>query len=64
MRSAQRAVGITLCADVFGGHIPRAYGTGVGVGVVICPVDCIPHDPNHVENESDLLAKYKRITGQ
>ena len=32
--------------------------------VVICPIDCIPKDPNHVETESDLLAKYKRITGQ
>lgn len=32
--------------------------------VVICPVDCIPCDPNHVETENDLLAKYKRITGQ
>ncbi|MDN3398061.1 YfhL family 4Fe-4S dicluster ferredoxin [Psychrobacter sp. APC 3426] len=32
--------------------------------VVICPVDCIPNDPNHVESDSDLLAKYKRITGQ
>ncbi|MEN2752129.1 YfhL family 4Fe-4S dicluster ferredoxin [Psychrobacter sp. FBL11] len=32
--------------------------------VVICPVDCIPKDPNHVETENDLLAKYKRITGQ
>lgn len=32
--------------------------------VVICPVDCIPKDPDHVENESDLLAKYKRITDQ
>ncbi|HCH25742.1 MULTISPECIES: YfhL family 4Fe-4S dicluster ferredoxin [Psychrobacter] len=32
--------------------------------VVICPVDCIPKDPDHVESESDLLAKYKRITGQ
>ena len=32
--------------------------------VVICPVDCIPYDPNHVETESDLLSKYKRITGQ
>ena len=30
--------------------------------VVICPVDCIPKDPDHIENESDLLAKYKRIT--
>ena len=32
--------------------------------VEICPVDCIPNDPNHVESQSDLLAKYKRITGQ
>ncbi|OLF37066.1 MULTISPECIES: YfhL family 4Fe-4S dicluster ferredoxin [unclassified Psychrobacter] len=32
--------------------------------VVICPVDCIPKDPNHLETENDLLAKYKRITGQ
>ncbi|MGM8885443.1 YfhL family 4Fe-4S dicluster ferredoxin [Psychrobacter sp. 1U2] len=32
--------------------------------VVICPVDCIPKDPDHVESESDLLAKYKRITGK
>ena len=32
--------------------------------VVICPVDCIPKDPDHVETENDLLAKYKRITGQ
>lgn len=32
--------------------------------VVICPVDCIPKDSGHVETESDLLAKYKRITGK
>ena len=32
--------------------------------VVICPGDCIPKDPDHIEGESDLLAKYKRITGQ
>lgn len=32
--------------------------------VVICPVDCIPKDPDHIESESDLLAKYKRINGQ
>ena len=32
--------------------------------VVICQVDCIPKDPDHVETDSDLLAKYKRITGQ
>ena len=32
--------------------------------VVICPIDCIPYDPNHVETQSDLMAKYKRITGK
>ncbi len=32
--------------------------------VEICPVDCIPKDPKHVESEGDLLAKFKRITGQ
>ena len=31
--------------------------------VQICPIDCIPKDPNHVESEGDLLAKYKRIVG-
>lgn len=32
--------------------------------VVICPIDCIPQDPNHVESDNDLLAKYKRLTGK
>ncbi len=32
--------------------------------VVVCPVDCIPLDPNHVESRDDLYAKYLRITGQ
>lgn len=32
--------------------------------VEICPIDCIPHDLNHVESEGDLMAKYKRITGK
>lgn len=32
--------------------------------VQICPIDCIPKDPNHVETESELLAKYKRLTGE
>jgi ferredoxin len=32
--------------------------------VEICPIDCIPKDPKHAETESDLMAKYKRITGQ
>lgn len=28
----------------------------------VCPVDCIPKDPNHVESHDELLAKYNRIT--
>lgn len=28
----------------------------------VCPVDCIPKDPNHVESHDDLMAKYERIT--
>lgn len=29
--------------------------------VVVCPVDCIPKDPNHVESHSQLQAKYQRL---
>jgi ferredoxin len=28
----------------------------------VCPVDCIPKDPNHVESHDELMAKYERIT--
>ncbi|HFQ14486.1 MAG TPA: YfhL family 4Fe-4S dicluster ferredoxin [Gammaproteobacteria bacterium] len=31
--------------------------------VEVCPVDCIPKDPNHVETEEELLAKYHRLVG-
>jgi ferredoxin len=27
----------------------------------VCPVDCIPHDPDHVESRDDLMEKYERI---
>ena len=27
----------------------------------VCPVDCIPHDPEHVENKEQLMDKYERI---
>ena len=30
--------------------------------VEVCPVDCIPKDPNHVESEEELQLKYERIT--
>ena len=32
--------------------------------VEVCPVDCIPKDPNHVESYEELHAKYLRITGE
>jgi len=27
----------------------------------VCPVDCIPKDPNHQENHDTLLTKYLRL---
>ncbi|MEJ2041681.1 MAG: YfhL family 4Fe-4S dicluster ferredoxin [Reinekea sp.] len=27
----------------------------------VCPVDCIPNDPNHVESKDQLMDKYERI---
>jgi len=32
--------------------------------VMICPVDCIPKDPNHEESLDALLLKYKTLTGK
>lgn len=31
--------------------------------VQVCPVDCIPKDPNCVESEDALWAKYEKLTG-
>ena len=31
--------------------------------VVICPVDCIPKDPDNVESEEQLKQKYTALTG-
>ena len=27
----------------------------------VCPVDCIPLDPEHVESREELLQKYERL---
>ena len=32
--------------------------------VEVCPVDCIPKDPDHVENEEKLMEKYHLLTGK
>jgi ferredoxin len=29
--------------------------------VAVCPVDCIPVDPNHIESREQLLEKYKQL---
>jgi len=31
--------------------------------VEVCPVDCIPLDPNRPETKEELLEKYKILTG-
>ena len=30
----------------------------------VCPVDCIPNDPDNVESKDQLTAKYQKLTGK
>ena len=30
----------------------------------VCPVDCIPLDPDHEEDHDTLMTKYKKLTSQ
>ena len=30
----------------------------------VCPVDCIPLDPNHAETHDQLMAKFLKLTGK
>ena len=30
----------------------------------VCPVDCIPLDPNHKESQDELRAKYELLMAQ
>ena len=32
--------------------------------VEVCPVECIPLDPDHEETREELMAKYERLTGK
>ena len=32
--------------------------------VEVCPVDCIPKDPEHEETQDELMEKYHRLTGE
>lgn len=29
---------------------------------IVCPVECIPKDPEHEETKEELLEKYRRLT--
>ena len=31
---------------------------------IVCPVACIPHDPNYQESREELLAKYAELQSQ
>jgi len=31
---------------------------------LVCPVDCIPNDPDHKETKEELLEKYNRLTSK
>jgi ferredoxin len=31
---------------------------------MLCPVECIPVDPNHVETHGVLLARYEKLTAE
>ncbi|HEY0906554.1 MAG TPA: YfhL family 4Fe-4S dicluster ferredoxin [Methylophilus sp.] len=28
----------------------------------VCPISCIPNDPDHIETKDQLMAKYLRLT--
>jgi len=32
--------------------------------VEVCPVDCIPHDPEYVESHEQLMQKFFRLGGK
>ncbi len=32
--------------------------------VEVCPVDCIPKDPDHKESEDDLMLKYEKLMAE
>jgi ferredoxin len=32
--------------------------------VVVCPVECIPFNPQWRESQEELMAKYERLTGK
>lgn len=46
-----------LCTECVGHHAEPQC-------VEICPIDCIPLDPNHKETPEQLQAKFEKLTGE
>ena len=46
-----------LCTECVGHHEEAQC-------VEVCPVDCCLPDPEHEETQEELMAKFKRITGE
>lgn len=46
-----------LCTECVGHHNEPQC-------VAVCPVDCIPKDPNHPETTEQLMDKFKLLTGK
>ncbi len=32
--------------------------------VEVCPVDCIPNDPGHVESQDQLMKKFEKLSAK
>lgn len=45
----------TKCTECVG-HFDEPQCRGV------CPVDCIPNDPDHAESKDQLMQKYEKLT--
>jgi len=46
----------SLCTECVG-HFDESQCT------IVCPVECIILDPDHIESKDVLLARYKTLTG-
>ncbi len=46
-----------LCTECVGHHDEKQC-------VSLCPVDCIPVNPQYMETRAELYAKYLKLTGQ
>jgi ferredoxin len=44
-----------LCTECVGHHDEPQC-------VEVCPVDCIPQDPDHAETQEELQAKFERLS--